>query len=90
MIEHGSDIKSQLENDRYKSDLTIAQLLTFSYHPNITKMTVQQRHSLERATPFCVYLVYSSGSSEIWLVVGLSVLNIIASRSTPSLSSVGC
>jgi hypothetical protein len=56
MIEHGPDIKSQLENDRYKSDLTIAQLLTFSYHPNITKMTVQQRHSLERETPFCVYL----------------------------------
>jgi hypothetical protein len=56
IIEHGLDIKSHLENDRYKSDLTIAQLLTFSYHPNITKMTVQQRHSLERATPFCVYL----------------------------------
>jgi hypothetical protein len=25
-IEHGSDIKSKLENDRCKSDLTIAQL----------------------------------------------------------------
>jgi hypothetical protein len=30
--------------------------------------------------------VYSSGSSEIWLVAGLSVLNIITSRSTPSFS----
>jgi hypothetical protein len=29
--------------------------------------------------------VYSSGSSEIWLVVGLSVLNIIASRQRHSL-----
>jgi len=56
MIEHGPDIKSQLENDRCKSDLTIAQLLMFNYHPNITKRTVQQRHSLERETPFCVYL----------------------------------
>jgi hypothetical protein len=56
MIEHGPDIKSQLENDRCKSNLTIAQLLMFNYHPNITKRTVQQRHSLERETPFCVYL----------------------------------
>ena len=56
MIEHGPDIKSQLENDRCKSDLTIAHLLMFNYHPNITKRAVQQRHSLERETPFCVYL----------------------------------
>jgi hypothetical protein len=56
MIEHGPDIKSQLENDRCKSGLTIAQLLMCSYHPNITKRTVQQRHSLGRETPLCVYL----------------------------------
>ena len=56
MIEHGPDIKSQLENDRCKSDLTIAHLLMFNYHPNITKRAVQQRHSLECETPFCVYL----------------------------------
>ena len=41
MIEHGPDIKSQLENDRCKSDLTTAQLLMFNYHPNINKRTVQ-------------------------------------------------
>jgi hypothetical protein len=41
MIEHGHDIKSQLENDRWKSDLTTAQLLMFNYHPNINKRTVQ-------------------------------------------------
>ena len=41
MIEHGPDIKSQLENDRCKSDLTTAQLIMFNYHPNINKRTVQ-------------------------------------------------
>ena len=40
MIEHGPDIKSQLENDRCKSDLTTAQLLMFNYHPNINKRAV--------------------------------------------------
>jgi hypothetical protein len=37
MIEHGSDIKSQLENDRCKSDLTISQLLLFNYHSKFSK-----------------------------------------------------
>ena len=41
MIEHGPEIKSQLENDRCKSDLTTAQLIMFNYHPNINKRTVQ-------------------------------------------------
>ncbi|VDI15847.1 Hypothetical predicted protein [Mytilus galloprovincialis] len=56
MIEHGPDIKSQLDNVSTKSDLAVAQLLMFNYHPNSQKVTVQQRHSADRETPFCVYL----------------------------------
>ena len=56
MIEHGPDIKSQLDNVSTKSDLALAQLLMFNYHPNSQKVTVQQRHSADREIPFCVYL----------------------------------
>ena len=49
MIGNGPDIKSQLVNDRWKSDFIIAQLLLFNYHPNVTKKTVQQAHSLRVA-----------------------------------------
>ncbi|CAC5407958.1 unnamed protein product [Mytilus coruscus] len=54
MIEHGPDIKSQLDNVSTKSDLALAQLLMFNYHPNSQKVTVQQRQSADRETPFCV------------------------------------
>ncbi|CAC5404371.1 unnamed protein product [Mytilus coruscus] len=56
MIEHGPDIKSQLENVSTKSDLALAQLLMFNYHQNTQKVPVQHRHSADRETLFCVYL----------------------------------
>ncbi|CAC5418340.1 unnamed protein product [Mytilus coruscus] len=54
MIEH--DIKSQLDIISTKSDLGLAQLLMFDYPPNTKNVQVQQRHSADRETPFCVYL----------------------------------
>ena len=50
-----SSTKNLIEPKLYRNPIQ-TQSLTFSYHPNITKRTVQQRHSLERETPFCVYL----------------------------------
>jgi hypothetical protein len=55
MIEHGLGIKSQLENDRCKSDLTTAQLLMCKL-PSKYQQKDSARHSLERETPFSVYL----------------------------------
>ncbi|VDI11385.1 Hypothetical predicted protein, partial [Mytilus galloprovincialis] len=47
MIEHGPDIKSQVDNVPTKSDLALAQLLMFNYHSNRQKVTVQQRHAAD-------------------------------------------
>ena len=55
MIEHGLGIKSRLENDRCKSDLTTAQLLMCKL-PSKYQQKYSARHSLERETPFSVYL----------------------------------
>ena len=56
MIEHGTDIQSQLENGVYKSDLAIAQLLMYNYHAKTPKKSEQQRHAVDRETPFCIYI----------------------------------
>ncbi|CAC5400877.1 unnamed protein product [Mytilus coruscus] len=56
MIEHGPNIKSQLDNVSTNSDLALAQLLMFNYHLNTQKAPVQHRHSADRETPLCVYL----------------------------------
>ena len=56
MIEHGPDIQSQLENDVCRSDMAIAQLLMYNYHAKMPKKAEQQRHSLERETPICIYI----------------------------------
>ena len=47
MIEHGSDIKSQLGHGASKSDIAIAQLLQYNCF---------DRHSKDRETPFAVYV----------------------------------
>ncbi|VDI20119.1 Hypothetical predicted protein [Mytilus galloprovincialis] len=56
MIKHGPDIESQLDNISSKSDLALTQPLMFNYHTNRQKMTVEQIHSADHETPFCVYL----------------------------------
>jgi hypothetical protein len=50
IIEHGPDIKSQIENGLAKSDFAIAQLLYFNNHKKGTKNTSEHsRHSSEMA-----------------------------------------
>ena len=44
MIEHGPDIKSQIENGLAKSDFAIAQLLYFNSHKNGPKTQVNTRY----------------------------------------------
>jgi hypothetical protein len=49
MIEHGPDIKFQIENGLAKSDFAIAQLLYFNSHTKWTKNTSEHsRHSTSR------------------------------------------
>ena len=54
MIEHGADIKSQLELGASKSDLAMAHLIQYNCFAN-TKSQVH-RHSNDRETPFAVYI----------------------------------
>ena len=57
MIEHGPDIKSQIENGLAKSDFAIAQLLYFNSHKKGTKNTSEHsRHSRDREPPFAIYV----------------------------------
>jgi hypothetical protein len=57
MIEHGPDIKSQIENGLGKSDFAIAQLLYFNNHKKGTKNTSEHsRHSSDREPPFAIYV----------------------------------
>jgi hypothetical protein len=56
MIEHDPEIKSQLENDRCKSDLTTAQLIMFNYHPNINKRTFSWEWNSIFCLPGVAYL----------------------------------
>ena len=59
MIEHGADIKSQLQQGSSKSDLAISQLLQYNCFANYKDGTNTHRHSSERETPFSVYLAFS-------------------------------
>ena len=59
MIEHGADIKSQLQQGSSKSDIAISQLLQYNRFANYTEETNTHRHSNERETPFSVYLALS-------------------------------
>ena len=57
MIEHGPDIKSQIEIGLAKSDYAIAQLLYFNNHKKRTKNTSEHsRHSSDREPPFAIYV----------------------------------
>ena len=59
MIEHGADIKSQLQQGSSKSDIAISQLLQYNRFAKYTEETNTHRHSNERETPFSVYLALS-------------------------------
>lgn len=57
MIEHGPDIKSQIENGLTKSDYAIAQLLYFNSHKKRNKNSNENlRHSRDREPPFAIYV----------------------------------
>jgi hypothetical protein len=52
MIEHGPDIKSQIENGLAKSDFALAQLLYFNSHKKGTKNTSSEYFSADNFTCF--------------------------------------
>ena len=56
MVEHGSDIKSQLRFGALKSDQAIAQLLQFNCYSRYKEGAATHRHSKDRETPFPVYM----------------------------------
>lgn len=56
MIEHGSEIKSQLEHGASKSDMAIAQLLQYNCFAKYKEGAQTHRHSKDRETPFSVYM----------------------------------
>eukprot|EP00745_Piridium_sociabile_P026549 TRINITY_DN4240_c0_g1_i3.p1 TRINITY_DN4240_c0_g1~~TRINITY_DN4240_c0_g1_i3.p1 ORF type:complete len:1496 (-),score=398.92 TRINITY_DN4240_c0_g1_i3:837-5324(-) len=56
MIEHGADIKSQLQHGASKSDLAMSQLLQYNCFAKSQKGTQVHRHSKDRETPFPVYV----------------------------------
>lgn len=56
MIEHGSDIKSQLEHGASKSDIAIAQLLQYNCFDKYKEGAQTHRHSKDCETPFAVYM----------------------------------
>ena len=56
MIEHGADIKSQLNHGASKSDLAIVQLLQFNCFSKCKDNATTHRHSKDRETPFAVYV----------------------------------
>ena len=55
MIEHGADIKSQLQHGASKSDLSISQLLQYNCFAKYKEGTDVHRHSNDREPPFAVY-----------------------------------
>ena len=56
MIEHGADIKSQLEHcSASKSDLVVAQLLQYNCFATYKEESTSHRHSKDRETPFPIY-----------------------------------
>ena len=56
MIEHGSDIKSQLEHGASKSDMAIAHLLLYKCFAKYKEGAQSHRHSKDCETPFAVYV----------------------------------
>lgn len=56
MIEHGADIKSQLQHGASKSDLAMAQLLQYNCFAKYKTGSQVHRHSKDRETPFAVYI----------------------------------
>ena len=57
MIEHGPDIKSQIENGLAKPDFAIAQLLYFNSHKKATNIISEhKRHSSDREPQSAVYV----------------------------------
>ena len=56
MIEHGADIKSQLQHGASKSDLSISQLLQYNCFVKHKEGTNVHRHSKDREPPFAVYM----------------------------------
>ena len=56
MIEHGADIKSQIQHGASKSDLSISQLLQYNCFAIYKEGTDVHRQSKDRETPFAVYM----------------------------------
>ena len=56
MIEHGADIKSQLQLGASKSDIAMAQLLQYNCFAKYKVGSQVHRHSKDRETPFAVYI----------------------------------
>ena len=56
MIEHGADIKPQIQHGASKSDLSISQLLQYNCFAKCKEGTYVHRHSKDRETPFAVYM----------------------------------
>ena len=56
MIEHGADIKSQLQHGASKSDLAMSQLLQYNCFANYKVGTQIHRHSKDHETPFAIYV----------------------------------
>jgi hypothetical protein len=74
MIEHGLDIKSQIENRITDADIVIAiaQLLLYNFHSRQAKDTgSHQRHSSDREPPFAIYvglILFAKTGSVILLI----------------------
>ena len=56
MIEHGADIKSQIEHGTTKSDLAIAQLVQYNCFAKYKEDASTHRHSKDRQTSFTNYV----------------------------------
>ena len=56
MIEHGADIKSQLQHKALKSDLALSHLLQYNCFAKYREGSKVHRHSKDRETPFAVYI----------------------------------
>ena len=56
MEDHGADIMSQQEHGALKSDIAMAQLLQYNCFAKPRTETYVHRHSMDRETPFAVYI----------------------------------
>ncbi|XP_066968123.1 uncharacterized protein [Macrobrachium rosenbergii] len=66
MVEHGTDIKSQLRFGSSKSDLAIAQLLQYNCFSRQKEGASVHRHSKDRETPFPVFMGMPQSGRETW------------------------